>query len=71
MTALRKLAESLFGRRVTLQDKPLDAPEPAFACGRKVVGLRALLTDDQRKRTLSYQGEESFGDVPYHSKASA
>jgi hypothetical protein len=70
MTALRKLAESLFPG-VFLQDKPLPAPEPAFACGRKVVGLRALLTKEQRERSLSYKGDESFGDVACHSKASA
>jgi hypothetical protein len=68
MASLLKLAEGWFSR-VTLRDKPLPDPEPAFAHSRRVVGLRALLTPEQRARSLAYTGEESFGDVPPHGKA--
>lgn len=65
MRALRKFTAGLLGR-VSLRDKPLPDPEPAYAKQGQVVGLRSLLTPEQKARVAAYTGPESFGDVPPH-----
>ena len=65
MRRLKELADDLL-QRASLRDKPMPAPEPVYAKEGKVVGLRALLTPEQRAKSLSYSGPESFGDAPPH-----
>jgi hypothetical protein len=62
MRRLFKLAESMLAGRVTLLDKPLAEPEPAFAHTQPVRGLFALLTPEQRAKALAHQGDDRVGD---------
>ena len=50
-----------FLSRVTLD--PKQPPEPELVCGnpRPMTGFFASLTDDQKRRALSYRGEDNHG----------
>lgn len=59
-----KLAEWAVGwTGVTLHDKPLPEPEPAYADEpREPVGLFARLTVEQREYVLNYKGSDLLSD---------
>ena len=65
-------AMALFARKdppdVTLQDKPLAEPEPAFGKGRPLTGFFANLTPEQKARALAYKGEENHGDSGFQKR---
>jgi hypothetical protein len=56
---------SNFWTAVTLQDKPLAAPEPVFGTPRPLTGFYAGLTPEQKKLVLEYDGDESHGDPEF------
>lgn len=45
-------------QQVRLVDKPLPEPEPICATPRKMTGLFASLSAEQKKLVLSYRGDE-------------
>ena len=53
---------------VTLQDKPLAAPEAVFGTPRPMTGFYAGLTPEQKKLALRYDGEENHGDAEFQRK---
>jgi hypothetical protein len=57
-----------FWTTVTLQDKPLAAPEPVFGTPRALTGFYAGLTAEQKKLALDYNGEETHGDTEFLRK---
>jgi hypothetical protein len=61
----RKLQDPEFC--VTLEDKPLSAPELLYS-PRRMTGLFNTLTPEQKKRAVEYCGEESFGDLEFARK---
>jgi hypothetical protein len=50
---------------VSLQDKPLAEPEPAYGRERPMTGFFNALTPEQKARALAYTGEESHGDQSF------
>lgn len=62
-------ATQMFRNRIRLVGKPLPEPEPVFASTpRQMVGLFALLSDDQKRQALSYDGDENHGDSAFKLK---
>ncbi len=62
MLGLAKFAGKMFSGKITLQDKPVTAPEPEFTPEpRPAIGFLALLSDEQRKLALSLDVNDCIG----------
>lgn len=48
-----------------LTHKPLPAPERVYGKPREMTGLLATLTDEQKKRVMSFKGSENIGDKEF------
>ncbi len=51
--------------RVKLEAKPLAEPEAVNAVERPMTGFFATLTAEQKKKALSYRGDEEFGSTEF------
>ncbi len=63
VTVARKLSKAF--SRVVFTPKALPEPEPVYGKRRPSVGFFANLTPEQKKRVLSYRGEENHGDSSF------
>lgn len=70
MSALTRHLANLFSK-VRLADKPRPEPEPVNAVERPMTGLYSSLSADQKKRALSYRGNENHGDPRYRRRSVA
>jgi hypothetical protein len=52
-------------RKAIRTERKLPEPEPAYAKPRPAVGFFAALTPEQKKRALTYRGEENHGEPEF------
>jgi hypothetical protein len=67
MHALARLRDGM--KAVGLLPKDPPAPERLFGKPRAMTGFLATLTPEQRKRVLSYRGDDTFGEPTQKVKA--
>ena len=65
MTTAARLKQDIGNVVRFLTHTPLPAPERVYGKPRKMTGFLTTLTDEQKKRVLSYKGSENIGDKEF------